>query len=901
MSESPERNAHVFLTGVTGFVGKVVLEELLFRRDELGIERVIVLARGSTGRDGRVTAPADRFRKVAKAEIFKRLPEGWESLVDVVAGDLERDRCGLSEADHAKVTARTTHVIHCAASVDFDLPVKDAAAANITSALQVLELARACPNLVGMTDVSTAYVTAWREGPIEEKLAHLPRSAEELYQAILDGSRSEEELKAETGHPNTYTYTKCIAEHLLTARRGEVPLNIVRPSIISAAWGGPVPGWIDSAAAFAGCLLYTGLGIVRAWVADPSVRLDVVPVDVVSNRIVEATFRGTWPRPGEPVPIRFAAMGIENAMRIDMAVQATTRYFLERPGARSVPGMFVGRMDQGFAREDLMRRTLPIQMMRAYLAVTNRHKDRRKLEQVDEKVRFMNSVFGYFTHHTFDFRPSVPGAPEGFSPPAYMEVFNRGLYRHLLRMDETEATLAGLAHNDARGDLEWAYEKPQGNWAIRTLGLALRKTLRRCTTKVTFDRPAFERAVEEAPPDALFVLAPSHRSYFDFLLTSYLCFQHPELGIPVPHIAAAAEFSRIPLVGGLLKQSQAFYIKRGVGKEVPEVSDELRRIAARKASLMFFVEGQRSRARRVLAPKRGLLRGLQATGRTFAVLPIAMSYDRVPEESAFERELKGGERSKMSLTAILKWLAHLARDEVQLGRVHISCGDPIVLDPSTDVHALAAEIVAQQQRQTATTRFHLRTFLDEVKLDGVDENWLVNAIRRSGGRVLESDLPVPRRASAALLQSLRNQWMHWFYADALALFPDSFIVRDHVERNGWTDVVADCDARAKAVVEALFEPVVADYALVGRSLGQQGKPLAYEGPCALVQAFPNAHLPHLEDAYQSLAERGILVETKPGSFAWGPNAADVEQWRAACTLEGSLPETDRPVLRAVGE
>ena len=33
------------------------------------------------------------------------------------------------------------------------------------------------------------------------------------------------------------------------------------------------------------------------------------------------------------------------------------------------------------------------------------------------------------------------------------------------------------------------------------------------------------------PPGHSLVLAPSHRSYFDFLLSSYLCFQHPELGI----------------------------------------------------------------------------------------------------------------------------------------------------------------------------------------------------------------------------------------------------------------------------------------------------------------------------------------------------------------------------------
>ena len=37
--------AHVLLTGVTGFVGKVVLYDLLRRREELGIGRVSVLVR----------------------------------------------------------------------------------------------------------------------------------------------------------------------------------------------------------------------------------------------------------------------------------------------------------------------------------------------------------------------------------------------------------------------------------------------------------------------------------------------------------------------------------------------------------------------------------------------------------------------------------------------------------------------------------------------------------------------------------------------------------------------------------------------------------------------------------------------------------------------------------------
>jgi len=123
-------SAHVFLTGATGFLGKVVLEELLHRREALGIARVCVLVRPEKGHAGRVTSPRDRFRKVLRSEVFHRLAPGWESFIEVIGGDLEQPRCGIEDGVFEALAARTTHVIHCAASVDFDLPVRQAAASN---------------------------------------------------------------------------------------------------------------------------------------------------------------------------------------------------------------------------------------------------------------------------------------------------------------------------------------------------------------------------------------------------------------------------------------------------------------------------------------------------------------------------------------------------------------------------------------------------------------------------------------------------------------------------------------------------------------------------------------------------------------------------------------------------
>lgn len=43
------------------------------------------------------------------------------------------------------------------------------------------------------------------------------------------------------GRPNTYTYTKALAETLLVEESGALPVAIVRPSIVTAAWKEPFP------------------------------------------------------------------------------------------------------------------------------------------------------------------------------------------------------------------------------------------------------------------------------------------------------------------------------------------------------------------------------------------------------------------------------------------------------------------------------------------------------------------------------------------------------------------------------------------------------------------------------------------------------------------------------------
>jgi alcohol-forming fatty acyl-CoA reductase len=53
-------------------------------------------------------------------------------------------------------------------------------------------------------------------------------------------------------HPNTYTFTKNLAEQIVSSNSTGFPVAIVRPSIISASLKEPCPGWLSNITAYTG-------------------------------------------------------------------------------------------------------------------------------------------------------------------------------------------------------------------------------------------------------------------------------------------------------------------------------------------------------------------------------------------------------------------------------------------------------------------------------------------------------------------------------------------------------------------------------------------------------------------------------------------------------------------------
>jgi fatty acyl-CoA reductase len=373
----------IAITGGTGFVGTALIERLL--RSAPGCE-LVLLVRPSKRHDATERVRREIFKNNAfdrlKAEL-KNTAEPFEAMIErrvrAIGGDVSTDGLGLNDADRALFASCDT-VIHSAAAVAFDSPLDSAVEINLLGPVRIAETLNTLGVTPHLVAVSTCYVAGNRRGNAPEELvsegpfdlglnwrkevAAARRLRSDTEAASRDperlrGFRAEarkelgaagapalagktEQLRerwvsdqlveagraraASVGWPDAYAYTKALGEQALTETKGNVPVSIVRPSIIESSLAEPFPGWIRGFRMAEPVIISYARGLLKQFPGVPEGTVDVIPVDIVVAAIIAVAATGpTAPR------ITQVASGGVNPLRYKLLVDNVRDWFTQHP------------------------------------------------------------------------------------------------------------------------------------------------------------------------------------------------------------------------------------------------------------------------------------------------------------------------------------------------------------------------------------------------------------------------------------------------------------------------------------------------------------------------------------------------------------------------------------------
>lgn len=374
----------IAITGTTGFLGTALVERLL--RCVPDCELLLLIRPGRRGVKSRLE------REILRNDAFDRLreqhgKEGFEALcerrITPIAADITEEMLGLDVAAQ-QLLAECDIFVHSAASVSFDNPLDVAINTNLVGPVNLIETLHSLETTPHLVAVSTAYVAGTRKGDAaEELLASSPYAVpidwrneiETARRARLrceDESRTVEsierltkEAKEELGAAGTtalankteqlrdrwvrqqmidlgisraqglgfsdaYAMTKAMAEMAITDTRGEIPVTIVRPSIIESSWAEPFPGWIRGFRMAEPVIIGFGRGLLTDFPGSPESILDAIPVDLVVASIIGAAAAGPFNEDGHPHVLQ-AASGAVNPFRMAQFHAWTTEFFRNNP------------------------------------------------------------------------------------------------------------------------------------------------------------------------------------------------------------------------------------------------------------------------------------------------------------------------------------------------------------------------------------------------------------------------------------------------------------------------------------------------------------------------------------------------------------------------------------------
>jgi len=358
-------NKRIFLTGGTGFVGQVFLESLLRSFPSTHIYMLV-----------RAKDPNLAWERLSNEVLSSRLFSGLRDELDddyyqsiservtCVVGDLTKPRYGMDEIAFAHLAANLDVVVGSAASVRFDEALDKAIATNIYGALNTMQLAMAakCP----MVHVSTAYVSGVGDGDVPEQIVPFKEKAKPLakkswpYEDFVESESVEDELKLleymaaqanqqtfsdeqdreeyqreiatrharRRGWADIYSFTKYLAEQLVLERSKDVPVSIVRPTIIESPARGPRPGWLNTLKVADPIFAAFARAEISGFPCNKKATIDLIPVDMVSNAMIAVTATADH---DQPYRLFQVSSSHANGITIERLGDIVSGYFTTNP------------------------------------------------------------------------------------------------------------------------------------------------------------------------------------------------------------------------------------------------------------------------------------------------------------------------------------------------------------------------------------------------------------------------------------------------------------------------------------------------------------------------------------------------------------------------------------------
>lgn len=154
-----------------------------------------------------------------------------------VAGVMDAKNMGFSDEILKELRENVNIIFHVAATIKFNTHLRVAIQTNLTGTLRCIEFGKSLKRLDAFIHFSTAFCNSNYSGLLEEKV-YTP--VQDPYEMLKMAENDEAWTNIQTRddwlhiikeHPNTYTFTKQLAENLVMKELAGYPAAIVRPSI----------------------------------------------------------------------------------------------------------------------------------------------------------------------------------------------------------------------------------------------------------------------------------------------------------------------------------------------------------------------------------------------------------------------------------------------------------------------------------------------------------------------------------------------------------------------------------------------------------------------------------------------------------------------------------------------